>query len=345
MWQLEQPKYFILLLIIFFLLWLIKRNQQWKQQATDTFGTGNFLKRLAPFSIQSLAKTKAVLVLIALFFIIFALVNPKVGTYIESVKRQGVDIVFAIDLSKSMLAEDIAPNRLEKSKHLIQQITNQLAGDRVGLVAYAGAAFPMMPITSDYNMLRIYTRDLHTGLLSSTGTALDEAIYGAVNYFDTPDASKVIVLLSDGEDHSEGIAQAIEIAKQNKVKIITIGVGTEKGAKIPLKENGNVIGYKTDENGSEVITKLYPETLKQLAKETEGTYILSNNNTKQVVNQLQKALASIEKKDYETKQVSDFQSQYQWLLIIALILLFVDSILYDRNTFAKWRGVFKKYKK
>lgn len=330
MWKLEQPIYFILLLLILLLIWVFKRNEQWKKTATDRFGSGNYLKRLAPLSVHSLAKTKFIVLSIALFFVVFALVNPKVGSQIESVKRQGVDIVFAIDLSKSMLAEDVAPNRLEKSKHLIQQITNQLGGDRVGLVAYAGSAFPMMPITSDYNMLRMYTKDLHTGLLSSMGTALDEAIYGAVNYFDTPDASKVIVLLSDGEDHSEGITQAVKIAKQNKVKIITIGVGTTKGAKIPLKENGQVQEYKTDANGEEVITKLYPEILQQLAKETEGIYI-SSQNTQEIIKQLQTVLAKIEKKDYETKQVSDFQSQFQWLLGIALILLLIESVLFNRK--------------
>ena len=192
-----------------------------------------------------------------------ALVNPKIGTKLETIKREGVDIVFAIDVSKSMLAEDVAPNRLEKSKQLVTQIINNLASDRIGIIAYAGKAFPQLPITTDYGTAKMFLQSMNTDMLSSQGTAIDEAIQLSRNYFDDEEqTNRVLVIISDGEDHNDLSVEVAEAAAEEGIKIYTIGVGSEKGGPIPLKRNGVVMSYKKNKNNETVITKLNSETLK-----------------------------------------------------------------------------------
>ena len=337
MWELDQPNYFYLLIIVPILVLALVANLRWKKNIVQAFGSGSFLKRLAPEASSGKPILKAILALVAIFFIVIALVNPKIGTKIETVKRQGVDIVFTVDVSKSMLAEDIAPNRLEKSKQLMTQIINNLGSDRVGLVAYAGSAFPLMPISSDYNLAKMYAKDLDTDLVSSMGTALSEAIQVSANYFENVDSSKVIILLSDGEDHSEGISDAINIAKDKGISIISIGVGTEDGGKIPIKINGKLQEYKKDGEGNEVVTKMNDATLKEMASATNGTFMYGSN-TEEVVDLVNKALQKIEKKDFESQQIADFDSQFQWFLALALLVLCIDAFVLNRKTswMKKW---------
>lgn len=337
MWEFDQSNYFYLMVLLPILVALLLWNLRWKKNIIGAFGTGSFLKRLAPESSSGKPILKAVLTIATLFFIIIALVNPKIGTKIETVKRQGVDIVFTVDVSKSMLAEDVAPNRLEKAKQLMTQIVNKLGSDRVGLVAYAGSAFPLMPISSDYNLAKTYAKELDTDLVSSLGTALSEAVQVSANYFENVDSSKVIILLSDGEDHGEGISDAISIAQDKGIHIITIAIGTEDGAKIPLKVNGRIESFKKDGEGNEVITKMNPQTLKEIASATNGTFMLGNH-TEEVLELVDKALQKIEKKDFESQQISDFDSQFQWFIAIALLILCIDAFVLNRKTswIKKW---------
>jgi Ca-activated chloride channel family protein len=269
---------------------------------------------------------------VALACIIIALVNPKMGTKMETVKRQGIDIVFAVDISKSMLAEDVAPNRLEKTKQIVSQIINQLGNDRVGIVGYAGSAYPVLPMTTDYSIAKMYLQSMNTNMVSSQGTAFNDAIQLAVDFFDVKDTSKLIVLISDGEDHGEGVDDAIEMAKEKGVRIITIGVGTEKGGPIPLRDDkGTIASYKKDQDGQTVITKLYPEVLKKIADDTKSKYI-AGTATKDVVEEIKKSLEKIEKSEFESQQISDFESQYQWFLALGFLLLLVDIFLLEKKT-------------
>ena len=288
MWGLDTPNYFYLLLLIPVLIGVYLWNSIWKKKKITEFGSGNYLKRLAPeASTTSKPLIKMVLLAVTLGTLILALVNPKFGTRIETVKRQGVDIVFAIDVSKSMLAEDIAPSRMGKAKQLASQIINNLASDRIGIVGYAGSAFPMLPITTDYSMAKMYIQDMHTDMVSSMGTALSQAIEVGSNYFDDPNTSKVMILISDGEDHGDGISNAVAMAKDKGIKIITIGVGTPEGGQIPIKQNGRIAGYKKDVDGSTVITKLNDETLKEIAQKTGGTFMYGSKTDEvlQIVDQ------------------------------------------------------------
>ena len=272
--------------------------------------------------------------LLALSALILGLVNPKIGTKMETVKREGIDIVFAMDVSKSMLAEDVAPSRLEKSKQIVSQIINQLGSDRIGIVAYAGSAFPVLPITTDYGVAKMFLQSMNTGIVSSQGTSLDEAIKLSSSYFDDKSkTSKLLILISDGEDHSEGAEEAAEEANKLGMKIITIGVGTEKGSTIPLRRNGIVESFQRDNNNEVVVTKLNQESLTTIAKATKGGYV-NGNNTKEVLEYVKNALNNIQKTEFEATQMADFQSQFQWFLGLAFALLFLDIFFLERKT--KW---------
>lgn len=332
MWGLDTPNYFYLLLLIPVLIGVYLWNSIWKKKKITEFGSGNYLKRLAPeASTTSKPLIKMVLLAVTLGTLILALVNPKFGTRIETVKRQGVDIVFAIDVSKSMLAEDIAPSRMGKAKQLASQIINNLASDRIGIVGYAGSAFPMLPITTDYSMAKMYIQDMHTDMVSSMGTALSQAIEVGSNYFDDPNTSKVMILISDGEDHGDGISNAVAMAKDKGIKIITIGVGTPEGGQIPIKQNGRIAGYKKDVDGSTVITKLNDETLNEIAQKTGGTFMYGSK-TDEVLQLVDQTLQKVEKTDFESQQIADFQSQFQWFIGLALLLLIIDSLVLERRT-------------
>ena len=332
MYELEEKGYLYLLVIIPLLVLLFLYVQFWKRKKQREFGDIDLVKKLSPERSVFKPALKFILLIIALVGLIFGLVNPKIGTKMETVKREGIDIVFAMDVSKSMLAEDVAPNRLEKSKQIVSQIINQLGNDRIGIVAYAGSAFPVLPITTDYAVSKMFLQSMNTSMVSSQGTSLDEAIKLSETYFDKGNkTSKLMIMISDGEDHSEGASAAAAEANKSGMKIITIGVGTEKGGPIPIKENGIVQSFKRDNNNEVVITKLNPQSLMEIAKETKGGYI-NGNNTKEVLAYIKKALDNIQKTEFEATEMADFQSQFQWFLGIAFVLLFIDIFLFDRRT-------------
>jgi len=332
--ELDESKYLYLLFIVPILVLLFLYNQYWKRKKQREFGDLDLVKKLSPEKSVFKPILKLVVLLLALVGLIFGLVNPKIGTKMETVKREGIDIVFAMDVSKSMLAEDVAPSRLEKSKQIVSQIINQLGSDRIGIVAYAGSAFPVLPITTDYGVAKMFLQSMNTDIVSSNGTSLDEAIKMSATYFDEKSkTSKLLILISDGEDHSEGAEDAAEEATKLGMKIITIGVGTEKGSTIPLRINGVVESFKRDNNNEVVITKLNKEGLTTIAKATKGGYV-DGTNTKVVLDYVKNALDNIQKTEFESTQMANFQSQFQWFLGFAFVLLFLDVFLLERKT--KW---------
>lgn len=331
--ELDEKKYLYLLLIIPILVLIFLYNLYWKRKKQREFGDLEMVKKLSPEKSTFKSVLKLVIFLLAFACLIIALVNPKIGTKSETVKRQGIDIVFAVDVSKSMLCEDIAPSRLEKSKQIVSQVINQLGSDRIGIVAYAGSAFPVLPITTDYGVAKMFIQSMNPGMVSSQGTSLDEAIKLSSSYFDNDgETNKLLILISDGEDHSEGAEAAAEEAKKAGLKIITIGVGTEKGGPIPLKQNGIVESFQRDFNNEVVVTKLNTSSLKQISKDSKG--YVNGSNTKEVVEYVKNALDNIEKTDFESEQFTDFNSQFQWFLGIAFALLLVDIFLLEKKT--KW---------
>jgi Ca-activated chloride channel family protein len=332
--ELDESKYLYLLFILPIVALFFLLNLYWKRKKQREFGDLDLVKKLSPESSVFKPALKLIFMLLALTGMIFGLVNPKIGTKMEKVKREGIDIVFAMDVSKSMLAEDVAPNRLEKSKQIVSQIINQLGNDRIGIVAYAGSAFPVLPITTDYSVAKMFLQSINTDIVSSQGTSLDEAIKLSSTYFDDKSkTSKLLIMISDGEDHSEGAEVAAEEATKLGMKIITIGVGTEKGSTIPLRINGAIQSFKRDNNNEVVITKLNKEGLTTIAKSTKGGYV-DGNNTKEVLEYIKNALNNIQKTEFESTQMADFQSQFQWFLGFAFTLLFVDIFFLERKT--KW---------
>jgi len=332
LYQLDEHIWFWTLVVIPVVIVLFLIVQLWKRNTQKKFASNQLLKRLSPN--QSVFKSVLKLFVLCLAFacLTIAMVNPKIGTTLETVKREGVDIVFAVDVSKSMLAEDIAPNRIEKAKQLVAQIINNLASDRVGIIAYAGKAFPQLPITTDYAAAKMFLQSMNTDMLSSQGTAIDEAIQLARTYFDDEDqTNRVLIIISDGEDHSEIATEAAEEAINEGIKIFTIGVGTAKGGPIPIKRNGIVLNYKKDSEGQTVITKLNEEVLVEIADEADGQYI-NGRNTVEVVETIREILNRMDKKEFEAKQFAEFKDQFQWFLGIGILLLFIDIFLLERKT-------------
>lgn len=331
--QFEETLYFYLLGIIPVLILLFLLLQVWKKAKQQEFAQYHLLQKLAPERSKFKSWLKLFLLLAGLFFLVFGLVNPKIGTKLETVKREGVDIVFAVDVSKSMLAEDIAPNRLEKAKRLVSEIINQLASDRIGIIAYAGQAYPQLPITTDYGAAKMFLQSMNTDMLSSQGTAIDAAINLASSYFDDQDqTNRVLFIISDGEDHSEGTTEAaVEQATENGIVVYTIGVGKTKGAPIPIKKNGIVQRLKKDSEGEVVITKLNQNVLTAIANKGNGQYILGDN-TDSAVSYIKEELNKMDKKEFEAKQFAEFKDQFQWFLGIALFFLFLDILVLNRKT-------------
>tara|TARA_R110000851_G_scaffold162_1_gene544 strand:+ start:616 stop:1650 length:1035 start_codon:yes stop_codon:yes gene_type:complete len=330
--ELDEIKYLYLLFILPVVVVLFLFNFYWKRKKQREFGDLELVKKLSPERSVFKPIFKLVAIILALTGLIFGLVNPKIGTKMETVKREGIDIVFAMDVSKSMLAEDVAPSRLEKSKQIVSQIINELGNDRIGIVAYAGSAFPVLPITTDYSVAKMFLQSMNTEMVSSQGTSLDEAIKLSSTYFDDKSkTSKLLILISDGEDHSEGAQAAAEEANKQGMRIITIGIGTEKGGTIPLKKNGVVASYQRDNNDEVVVTKLNRASLETIAKATKGGYV-NGNNTKEVLAYIKGSLDNIQKTEFESTQMADFQSQFQWFLGFAFVLLFLDLFLFEKKT-------------
>ncbi|MGC1632823.1 MAG: VWA domain-containing protein [Gelidibacter sp.] len=330
--QLEEKIWFWGLMVIPSIVLIFLLLQLWKYRMQRKFANKALFKRLSPNTSIFKSVLKVVVLSLAFACLVIALVNPKLGTKLETVKREGVDIVFAVDVSKSMLAEDIAPNRLEKAKQLVTQIINNLASDRVGIIAYAGKAFPQLPITTDYGSAKMFLQSMNTDMLSSQGTAIGEAIQLAKGYYDDDqDTNRVLIIISDGEDHGELATQVAQEAYEEGIRIFTIGVGDIKGGPIPEKRNGIIVNYKKDKNGETVITRLDEDTLKTIAKEGHGSYI-NGRDTAKVVEHIRNILNKMDKTEFEAKQFADFESQFQWFLGAAIFFLLIDILLLERRT-------------
>lgn len=344
MYELDHPYYFYLLALIPVVILLYLALILWKKKARKAFGDSELLEQLAPERSTAKPFVKLLLAVLIIASLSVALVNPKVGTRLETVKREGVDIVFALDVSKSMLAADVRPNRLEKSKQLVSRTLDKLVSDRVGMIIYAGSAYPQLPITTDYSAARLFLKSVDTDIIPSQGTAIADAIDMATGYYDDEEQkNRVLVIITDGEDHEEGISEAVEKARDKGIKIFTVGVGTDRGAPIPDMRNGYNVGYKKDRNGEVVVSKLNTDVLRQISKETDGAYI-NGTNTREVVDFLMESISEMEKKEFEATVFSDYEDQFQWFLGLALVLLILDVFVLERKTqWFKKLGLFEKH--
>jgi len=317
----------IVLISIFFII-----DRAWKNRTQKSFFSKTNLERLSPNISDIKPILKIISVIVGVLMLIIALINPKIGTKIETFQRLGVDIVFAIDVSKSMLAEDISPSRMDKSKQLVGQVINNLGGDRIGIVAYAGKAFPQLPLTTDYSSAKMFLQNMNTDMLSSQGTAIDEAIRLSSTYFDQDQSTeRLLFIVSDGEDHNDLSYEMADLAAKNNITIYSIGVGTEKGSPIPIKKNGIVMSYKKDINGEVVITKLNKNYLENISDKTKGKFI-DGSVTENVINEVIEILENTEKKEFDTQKFSEFKDQFQWFILIGFVLIVIDIFMRDGKT-------------
>jgi Ca-activated chloride channel family protein len=334
MYQIEEPTYFYYLLVIPVMLVLYIGVLWWKKRKQKEFASAELLNKLSPEQSTFKSVFKFSMLVIAIAFLVVSLVNPKIGTKLETVKREGVDIVFALDVSKSMLAEDIAPNRLEKAKQIITKIIDDLGSDRVGIIVYAGNSYPLLPITTDHAAAKMFLQNATPDMVSSQGTAINEAIEKGITFFDDNEqTNRYLFIVSDGEDHGESALNTVEKATKEGIKIYTIGIGTEKGAPIPIKNNGTVVSYKKDSKGEVVITQLNPKILGEIASTGKGNYI-DGNKTQKAISYVSNLISKANKTEFDAKQFSDYKDQFQWFIGFGLLFLLFDTFLLEKKT--KW---------
>ena len=334
MYQFDNPYFLYLALIIPLLVIINLIYMSWRRKIQDSYSDSELLEVISPNRSNFKLNLKLIIECLAILFLSIGLANPKIGTELKSINREGVDIVFAIDVSKSMLAEDVAPNRLLRSKRIISEIINSLSSDRVGIVAYAAQAIPQVPLTTDFAAVKNFLQIIDTDMLSSQGTSIDSALNLSANFFDqNSETNRVLILLSDGEDHDDIPESIISLIIENNINFISIGVGQDSGSTIPIKVNGRIDSYKKDNNGEVVITKRNSEILKKIASSSGGEYI-DGNITEEALEYVKVKLDKIDKSEFETSQFVEYKQQFQIFILIALLFIIVDIFIFQTKT--KW---------
>jgi len=334
MYLFDNPSYLYLTLIIPIVIIINWFYMVWRNKIQKYFSNNKLLDQISPNRSNFKLNLKLVFELFVILFLIIALANPKIGTELKSINREGVDIVFAIDVSKSMLAEDVAPNRLTRSKRIISEIINSLSSDRVGIVAYAAQAIPQVPLTTDFASVKNFLQIIDTDMLSSQGTSIDSALNLSVNFFDqNSDTNRVLILISDGEDHDDIPDSIIKLISENNINLITIGIGQEAGTTIPIKIDGTVDSYKKDINGDVVITKRNSDFLLKIASSSKGEYI-DGNFTEDALELVKTKLDKIDKSEFESSQFVEYKQQFQIFILLSLLFIISDIFIFQTKT--KW---------
>jgi len=330
--------YFLALLAVFavlFILFLV-----WKRKAIHKYGEWEVIRQLMPEYSRSKPILKFLLLMLALASLIFALAGPQTGSRLEKVKRKGIDLMICLDVSNSMLAQDIKPDRLERAKQALSRMIDELDGDRIGIIVFAGKAYTQLPITSDYAAAKMFISTINTSLVPVQGTVIAEALGLASNSFGQSNRNKAIIVISDGEEHQgNALEQAEEIAKKG-IAIYAIGMGLPEGAPIP-QFNGNVqIGYKKDQSGQTIMTKLNETLLQQIATLGNGMYVRATTSAVGL-NQVFNDIGKIQKTEIEEKQFSAYEDRFQYFVALALLFLVIDLFVFERKT--KWLKNFKPF--
>lgn len=288
-------------------------------------------KRLMTYFLpRNKSWVKLVIFLLAWLFLIVGTANPQVGSEMEKVKREGMDVMIALDLSRSMNARDTEPSRLKRALRFIDKFIQELEGDRVGLIVFAGNAYLQMPLTTDYAAAKLYLESVSTDIIPTQGTAIGEAIRQGIDAFDeTNSSSKVIVLISDGENHEGDAPDAAREAQKNGILLYTVGTGTTRGAPVPINA-GSDFDFQRDKEGNMITSKLNPDMLRRIAVAGNGEYFpLQNSN--ETLRDLRERLATLDKTEMETRVFTDYNDYFQAFFAIALILLVLDSLISNRR--------------
>ena len=326
MFRFANIEFLYLLILIPLLAAVLAFVSMRRKRLLARFGNVELLKTLMPDFSRSRQRLKAALYLVALTLLILAAARPQLGSKLREVKAEGVEMMLVVDVSNSMLAEDFEPNRLERTKYAIQKLFESLKQERVGLVAFAGEPKVQLPITSDYRMAQAFTRRLSTSLVAEQGTAIGRALELAMlSYSSQSERSRVMVLITDGENHVDDAIEAAEKAAAQGIKIYTIGIGTPEGA--PIEIDGEFV---RDEEGEMVVSKLGEQMLEQIAATTSAAYVRA---TKQSIGleEIVKSINAMERTELTTMRYEEYNEQYQYLLGAALLLLLFDSLILSRR--------------
>lgn len=310
-----------------------------RRKALETFGNPALLERLMPASSGRKRAGKFVLLFVAVSFLVLGLANPQIGTKMEEVKREGVDIMIALDVSNSMKAEDIKPNRLENAKQEISRLLDKLQNDRIGLIVFAGESYLQLPLTTDYSAARLILSAVDVDIVPVPGTAIGSAIRLAMKSFASGERKyKVIVLITDGENHEDDAIAAAKEAHGEGAAIHAIGMGSPGGAPIPVYQNNTQVGFKKDVDGNTVITKLDEQALTQIAEAGGGKFIRATNEANEL-DAVFKEIESMEKKEFGAKVFTEYEDRFQYFLGAALVLLVAEFCLSERRSrlFSRWK--------
>ena len=337
MFRFEEPIYLYLLAVIPVLAlvrWLLERKQH---KRLRKFGDPELLSQLMPDVSRWRPAAKFWTLEAALALLIVMIARPQMGTRISHDKRTGIETIIAMDISNSMLAEDVAPSRLDRTKMMVENLVDNFTDDKIGLIVFAGDAFVQLPITSDYVSAKMFLSDIHPSLMATQGTDIATAINMATNSFTQQQGvGKAIIVVTDGEDHEGGALEAAKDAKKKGMRVYVLGVGSPNGAPRPLG-NGN---YMKDRTGNTVMTKLNEEMCRQVAEAGGGAYIHVDNNSN-AQQQLDNELSKLTKKEMQSTIYSDYDEQFQAFGIIALILLIIEICILDRkNPLARRINIF-----
>ena len=302
-----------------------------RKKALRKFGNLSLLSELMPFSSKNRPVLKFMILMLSLASFIIGMARPQFGSKLKTVKREGVELIIALDVSNSMMAEDIEPNRLERAKMAISRLVDRLNNDQIGLIVFAGDAYTQLPITSDYNSAKLFLNSISTQIVPKQGTAIGAAINMGTRSF-TPNnqqANKAIIVITDGENHEDDAVSAAQNAVKEGIVVHTIGMGLPQGSPIPITSYGQK-DYLKDRSGNVVITKLDESMLEQIAAAGGGIYVRANNAQVGLDN-LFDEINKMQKDEIESRIYSEYDDQFQYLFIIGLFLLLLEFVVLERK--------------
>lgn len=331
MFKFEHPEFLNILWILPFMVVIYMLYLRWKKRTSKKLGDDQVIKLLMPFRSSWRGHFKFFLNLLIIASLIIAIANPQIGSQLEKVKRKGIDIVIALDVSNSMLAQDIKPSRLERAKQSINRLIDDLENDRIGLVVFAGKAYTQLPITTDYAAAKLMLSTVSPDLVPVQGTSISKAVEMATTAFNVEKSGRAIIIITDGETHDDAALEKVTEASEKGIRTFTIGLGLAEGAPIPIYRDGQMIGFKKDRSGSTIITRLDETMLQQLAEAGKGIYVRASNS--QVgLNRIFDEIKRLEQNTYDVKSYSDYEDRFQYFIAIALILMFINLIINERKS-------------
>lgn len=323
--------YLLLLIPLLFAGYLVYRR--YMRRAVSRFGDPRLLHRLSRSASPSKPFWKFVLLAAAFGFLVVGLANPQIGTRLEEVKLEGIDIYIALDVSNSMKAEDIKPNRLERARLEIRNLVGRLRGDRIGLIVFAGEAYTQFPLTTDYSAAGLFIDTVDSDIVPVQGTAIGKAIDQAMRSFDFEEpTTKVLIVITDGENMEGDMNEAAERAAEKDVIIYAIGMGSEAGAPIPIYDSrGRRTDFKRDRAGEVVMTRLDRPSLEKMVSRGKGKYY-QGTRAQDELNEIYNEINSMEKREFGAKQFTDYESRFQYFIVAGLFFLLLELLLTERRT-------------